>query len=332
MSKRIIFILNLSILFSSFHFIALIYLPFKKEIIENFYLYNNTLPASTPYYIRFPPSKNENFEFFIITPNDTKNLSIYMAEFNEYPEDDVLNETSIFTQLSLKEENNSSNHKYSIVINCKYPFVVIYLLNQEPLNYLSFYANGDSSFNDIDSNYNFESKNVKANEILYFRVDIKKYSGSTITIRLIFDKNSVNSGFVVDAISFRNKPEENEIFILSENWKININAKDIEEPDNNKKEYSFETNNDDEYLVLRIESKIFVENLGVIVVAQNKSSYDSGLATWIIVIISIVSAIVIFVIIGIIVNAIGGKDCCSICTIFFSCCCCICSCLGSISK
>ena len=135
--------------------------------------------------------------------------------------------------ISQKYHSKKRNkHYYSTNIQCKDSFIVMYFINEEPLNYITLFASADTLINDIDCNYKFESNELERGDKLYFRLNIKKYSGSKMKIRLIFEKRFVNSIFIVDVCFFNFYPDEDEILIFSRDWKENLKENNIDDPDN----------------------------------------------------------------------------------------------------
>ena len=133
----------------------------------------------------------------------------------------------------------------------------------------------------------------------------------------------------MDVCFFNFYPDEDGILIFSRDWKENLKENNIDDPDNVIIEYPFDTNEDDEFLVVQIVSQFHVENFGLIVIPERTK--ESGLANWVIIIISIISTIVIFVIFGLIISTKWGKTCCDVCQVTYVFCC-ICSAIASVLK
>ena len=254
----------------------------------------------------------------------------------------IKNETN-----KIKDENNNLKEEIKLVKDIQSNFDKLKTENEKIVNTLKSnnellqkrIKDFDDKINDMElnvSNYKFESNELERGDKLYFRLNIKKYSGSQMKIRLIFDKRFVNSIFIVDVCFFNLYPDEDEILIFSRDWKEILKEKNIEDPDNAEEdldnaiiEYPFDTNEDDEFLAVQIVSKFNVENFGFIVIPERRK--ESGLSNWVIIIISIISTIVIFVIVGLIISTKWGKTCCEVCqaTYVF---CCVCSAIASVLK
>lgn len=267
---------------------------------ENYYL-----PISTKYYIRLPKNDNEKVTLYLNFSKPINNNlinQIYIAYFDQYPSDDELSELKYERDNGLEYEMSSDSflYKYSAVISNKKPYIIIYFKTAYELYNLSFYAytqnneNANKEFediNDIDCNYNFESKNIIHDSILHFRVSIKKYAGYELTIKLIIKGKDIDPEFRMYVNIFNYKPEDEEYYLMtSNNWQMIYKFKDIEDPNNIIKQYSFKSKDGDEYLAVQIESLYDIDNLGFIVIPENIN--DSS-PVWLIVLISIIALIFI---------------------------------------
>ena len=65
-------------------------IPYKENVSTYF---DNKLPESTRYYIRFPPKFNKNFKFYLSLAKFTPLFPVYIAEFPHYPNKSELNQT-----------------------------------------------------------------------------------------------------------------------------------------------------------------------------------------------------------------------------------------------
>lgn len=264
-------------------------LNFNEFHIENLAVYDDhMLPKNTEYYIRFPNNYNKNITFFLTLPKYTPYIFLYFAEFSSYPTNDDISlaDNSFFQQLSLTPRDDSYYDIYSANIFFKQPYIILYFKNSEPLSYLSLYASSQIPFHDIDCNYNFESKNIEPGEKLNFRVNIIKYSGSEMTIKLILKGNFYNSDFVLNAESFSEYPEEDMLY-YSDYLKTDLKGKASYENNRTIIEYIFKTKKDDNYLNIQLESKKSLEYLGVIVIPK-----IDNIPTWILIVISIIVVII----------------------------------------
>ena len=126
---------------------------------------------------------------------------------------------------------------------------------------------------------------------MHFRVSIKKYAGYELTIKLIIKGKDIDPEFRMYVNIFNYKPEDEEYYLMtSNNWQMIYKFKDIEDPNNIIKQYSFKSKDGDEYLAVQIESLYDIDNLGFIVIPENIN--DSS-PVWLIVLISIIALIFI---------------------------------------
>ena len=88
-------------------------LSFNIQSKEDFSTYyENKLPESTGYYIRFPPNFNKNFTFYLSLAKFTPDFPVYIAEFPHFPSKSELNQTEFSKRLYLQKQDDNNYDIY----------------------------------------------------------------------------------------------------------------------------------------------------------------------------------------------------------------------------
>ena len=222
---------------------------------------------------------------------------------------------------------------YTTVIQCKESYIVIYFKNNVALNYLSLYAKTEMIINDIECNHKYKYENIPERTGLYFRINIENFSGEKIIINLNYEDSdkSKNHPFNIDVEPSNIYPEEEDIIsllssdILNKNLSLKASYNKYNGTDNDTVQFSFQTRDNDKYLIIQIEAINYLEYFGLTVIPDIKKE-DDRFPVWIIVVISLKAFIVIKAIIAI--GAMKGNECCQItlgCCAICCFCCDICS-------
>ena len=306
-------------------------LQFNTEYEEDFHTYfDEKLPESMKYYVRFPQNFIKKFKFYIYLPKLTPKFQVYMKEFPNYPKDTTLNQTEFTKELDFQIQDDPQYDKYYTEIQYKEPYIVIYFKNSVSLNYLYLYAKTEITINDIDCNHKYEYDDITEGTKLYFRVNIEDYLGEEITINLNYeDLDLINNpsfnidegAFNVDVGTFKFYPEEGYLLsldILRKDFEPLVGYDNYNNTGNFTMQYSFKTNDDVKYLIIQIEPK---KNVGFFSLIISSNKKDSSFPIWIIAIIAVIALIIIFVIIAFVV--IKTKCRCSAYDICCILCCCI---------
>jgi hypothetical protein len=195
----------------------------SKEDFSTYY--ENKLPESTGYYIRFPPNFNKNFTFYLSLAKFTPDFPVYIAEFPHFPSKSELNQTEFSKRLYLQKQEDNIYDIYTTVIQCKESYIVIYFKNNVALNYLSLYAKTEMIINDIECNHKYKYENIPERTRLYFRINIENFSGEKIIINLNYKDSdkSKNHPFNIDVEPSNIYPEEEDIISLLSSDILNKN-------------------------------------------------------------------------------------------------------------
>jgi len=315
-------------------------IPYKENVSTYF---DNKLPESTGYYIRFPPNFNKNFKFYLSLAKFTPLFPVYIAEFPHYPNKSELNQTEFTNELYLSKQDDNYYDIYTTNIQCEESYVVIYFKNNVALNYLSLYAETEMIINDTNCNHIYEYENVPERTKLFLRVNIENDSGKEIKIDLNYRDLYNNSAFIIDVGTFDFYPEEEDILslLVSDLLYKNLSGKVIHnqfnDTHNTTVQYTFRSNDIDKYLIIQIDVINYLEYFRLMITTLSNNKKEESFSAWIIAIISVIAFVIIMAII--IIGARKGNeccqktlDCCAICCVCCCCCCEICSGIGGDVK
>lgn len=279
--------------YSFFIFINLLIISFQNEIIRDlpYNIYHiedmnryetKTIPEGTKYFIRFPPSSNENIIFYLTIPKNISLFPIYFTEFSEYPNIKDINNIDFKNEIELKNFDDLYYRIYSFNIKSNKLYKLLYFKNNEALNYLSFYASQDNYSNDLipikDLILGKEERfnNIISGTKFIFRVfvDIVK------DLKLKINIDSIEEmPFNVNITDFQDYPNDVEIYNKTENWAIKFSESINKYSNYISYQYTFMIDDDSRYITILLEANYDIISYEISVID------NSGLPTWAIIVI-----------------------------------------------
>ena len=296
-------------------------LPYNIYQIEDMEQYETKyLPEGNKFYIRFPSNLNQDIKFYLTIPKNTTLFPIYSSDFSNYPKDDEIIKSDYENELQLKNREDEEYSIYSFDIKKTDSYKVLYFQNNEVLNYLSFYAAPAVSAPDniVIKNIEYKKKTtvreLQAGYYYAFRVDVDEDSKITIEIKV---STSYNPSFQVDVAFFDKFPNDDTVK-NQDNYELNIDFDFEIEDGYETRKYKTKNKYDKKYMAFQIVNDRDLRSIDINV------KPNSGLPTWLKVILYIIGGIVLIAVLLVVCalcfgSGSGGCNDCKGCDACFAC-------------
>ena len=288
-----IFLINIFLLTSSN--IIIRDLPYNIYHIEDMDQYeNNCIQEGSEFFIRFQYNSENQMKFYLIIPKNITLFPIYISEFNEYPEETVLNNGITKNEIELKnqEEEDGQYIKYSFDINktLTESYQVLYFQNNEELNYISFYAYSFAlnTFSNLQMNHGLSIFSLKNESSYYLQFELSKSDGEKLQINTNADKAYLPD-YELDIKCFLDEPSELEMTNVDVTWRKNLSYELSDDISKEYRIYEYEFYKNDQYCAIHIYNKNALDELYINI----KMIEGDKLPIWAIVLIAIVGILLL---------------------------------------
>ena len=324
---KISYILFISIILLSSQYNIIRDLPYNIYHIEDMNQYENKyIPEGNKFYIRLSPNSHGDIKFHLSIPNNISIFPIYSSDFSKYPSDKEILNIDYKNEIELNNIEILSYSIYTFHIKMTKPYKVLYFLNNEIINYISFYASSSHLFSALGRTYyqnlpmgtsNLYSFVAKTD--YYYKVNTDSSSKKTILITTNVESNEYIK-YKIDIKHFSYDPSDYEVTNVDNTWSnyldYDIVDKDYFEYKYEKREYKYKPNEKFEYLAFRIYSDNKIVKMTISIESKEE------MPAWLIIII-IVGSIIVLTPLAIAFRAFlrteKGRECCAIlCVCFYA--------------